>query len=366
MLVLLGHSWRMICFPGNPVLLEVIRSGETPGQRRRLLQHMMGEALMSQHFWDNRKPEHSQDVGRDLFEQQVHVSQHLPGIFTKAVPSELLWAQPQLLNNLKMLILGLEHIGLPQIQVRQAARKTWAQSAGWTLAKGCWIHRDGERHVGETEDLISDFCSVDSVCNTSPSGEPSSPHLDLHWAGHWCLNQPLLALDIYCRCSWGDHPECPFSHWIEAGSCRVWVIVAISEVCGGVRWTTFSADTKKLFVTRLEYLLGHTPVGLFHISPDLLQLHPTSSGEIQKQACEYLDTASAISSHHREKGEYPTDGLGMVPLLLKHCYWEEVWPWVREQERGQEPWHFRLGYFLCLKKWNFSQQLRLFGWGIFI
>lgn len=37
-------------FPGNPVLLEVIKSGELPGQRRRLLQHIMGVALMSQHF----------------------------------------------------------------------------------------------------------------------------------------------------------------------------------------------------------------------------------------------------------------------------------------------------------------------------
>lgn len=37
-------------FAGNPALLEVIRSGETPGQRERLLQHIMGEALMSQHF----------------------------------------------------------------------------------------------------------------------------------------------------------------------------------------------------------------------------------------------------------------------------------------------------------------------------
>lgn len=38
----------------------------------------------------------------------------------------------------------------------QTGRKTWAQSASWTLAKGCWIHRGGERHV-EKQDLTSDF-----------------------------------------------------------------------------------------------------------------------------------------------------------------------------------------------------------------
>lgn len=86
-----------------------------------------------------------------------------------------------------------------------------------------------------------------------------------------------------------------------------------------MRQTTFSADTKELFVSRLEYLSGLIPVGLFHMSPDVVQLHPTRSGEIQKQACGYLHTASAISSHHREKGGDPTDGV-VVPLLLKHCY----------------------------------------------
>lgn len=98
----------------------------------------------------------------------MHVSQHLPGIFTNAVPSVLLWAQPQLLKNLKMLILGLEYVGLPQIQIRQARKKTWAPSASWTLAKGRWIHWGGERYVGETEDLISDFCSADSICVRKP------------------------------------------------------------------------------------------------------------------------------------------------------------------------------------------------------
>lgn len=76
-------------------------------------------------------------IDRDLFERQVQVSQHLPGIFTNAVPSVLLWAQPQPLKNLKILTLGLKHVGLPQIQARQGVRKSWAQSASWALAKGC-------------------------------------------------------------------------------------------------------------------------------------------------------------------------------------------------------------------------------------
>lgn len=201
--------------------------------------------------------------------------------------------------------------------------------------------------------MCEKICDV--ICDISSTDELSSPHLDLHSAGDWCLNQPLLALIIYWRCSWGDHLECPYNHWIETGSCRVQSITAISEVCGGVRWTTFSSDTKKLLVSRLEYLLGHILVGLFHTSPDLLHFtQPALMRPRNKPVSIYIQPLPFPAiTRWREKEEYPTDGV-MVPLLLKHCYWE-VWPWVREQERGQEPWHFRWGNFLYLKKWNFSQ-----------
>lgn len=150
--------------------------------------------------------DHNQCVDWDPFEQQVHVSQHLPGIFTNASPSVLHWAQPQLPKNVKT-----------ANSVKQKSRSSSNTSqAGWeeNLDSVCKLDI-GQRALNTVGcggtcrrnmgGLLSDFYSVDSarvrksltVCDISSSYElgnpPSRPTFSTEV---WCLNQPLLALDI--------------------------------------------------------------------------------------------------------------------------------------------------------------------------
>lgn len=153
-----GDSWRVICFPGNSVLLEMIGSGLSSRRKEKITPSCKGRgADESAHLRQQQTPTTtSMFTGTHLSSRctlvsiyQEYSQMQAPGCFTGHNSSSQKTVKTA--NSVKW------KSGSSSSTSQTGWGKTWASSASWTLAKGPWIYWGVEGHALETEDLLSLF-----------------------------------------------------------------------------------------------------------------------------------------------------------------------------------------------------------------